>query len=690
MRKTILTAIIVSICLFSCSTDQKSESVKPNIILVFTDDFGYGDMGAMFQNKRGEENKRNNPWAFTPKLDILAQEGALLPQQYCAAPVCAPSRGSLLTGLSQGHANVRDNQFDKALADNHTLGTVLQAAGYNTAAFGKWGIQGKGKGPDWPAHPNKRGFDYYYGYIRHGDGHEHYPKEGVYRGRKEVYEDYNEVSAGLDKCYTADLWTAAAKQWIIDQKQDKEADKPFFVYLAFDTPHAVLELPTQAYPEGGGLKGGLQWLGEAGHMINTASGEVDSYIHPDYMNATWDDDNNQDTPEVPWPDVYKRYATSTRRIDDAVGDLVQLLKDLDIDENTVIIFASDNGPSKESYLEEGYSPEFFQSYGPFDGIKRDCMEGGIRVPVVAWWPRKIPAGQIINTPSISYDWLPTFAEIAGVPAPVNTNGVSLVPSLTGGGEQKEGLVYVEYFQKGNTPKYADFTEEHQGRRRNQMQMIRFGDLVGLRYDIQSHNDDFQIFNVNNDPQQTTNLALNMGMDLVQQEMKDKVLQSRRPDATAPRPYDNELIPAVKSNNQLPGIKWAFYPGQFPWVPDVSGLSEEKRGIVEKLVFEGIPDEQNGVVCFSGYIKAPADGEYQLKMDAKSNAFLKLHGCNVIDEDYGYSAGEIRSETIRLQAGMHPFQLYYLCKKGSQPKINLRWSGPEISDQQIPSTVFFMD
>src|SRR5690606_19458811 len=171
-----------------------------------------------------------------------------------------------------------------------------------------------------------RGFEYYYGYIRHRDGHEHYPKEGIHRGKKEVWENMTDVSAGLDRCYTTDLFTAKTKQIITDHvKQSPE--QPFFVYLAYDTPHAVLSLPTQAYPEGGGLEGGLQWLGEPGKMINTASGTPDSYYHPDYAEATWDHDADPTTAEQPWPDVQKRYATVVRRIDDSVADLMSLLKD---------------------------------------------------------------------------------------------------------------------------------------------------------------------------------------------------------------------------------------------------------------------------------------------------------------------------------------------------------------------------
>lgn len=627
--KKIVGLLLLAIIVPSCSTQE-----KPNIIVIFTDDLGYGDVGVFFQNQRAQE--KGFPAAYTPKLDKLAEQGVKLTHQYCAAPVCAPSRGSLLTGRSQGHANVRDNQFDKALEDNHTLGTVMKEAGYSTAAFGKWGLQGDTENiPDWPAHPNKRGFDYYYGYIRHRDGHEHYPKEGIYRESKEVYENYTNVANDLDKCYTADLWTAAAKKWIVEQKQNNDKNKPFFVYLAFDTPHAVLELPTQEYPEGGGLEGGLQWIGEPGHMINTASGEVDSWIHPDYANATYDDDANPSTPEASWPDVYKRYATDTRRIDDAVGDIVQLLKDLKIDKNTMIVFASDNGPSMESYLKQDYSPEFFKSYALFDGIKRDCFEGGVRVPVIAWWPGKIPAGRILETPSVSYDWLPTFAEMAGIPAPALSDGTSLLPSLTGIGEQKEGLVYIEYFNGGITPKYSDFTSERQGRKRNQMQMIRLGDLVGVRYDIKSHNDNFEIYNVMIDPQQANDLSTLPEMASIQQKMKAKVLQSRRPDDSAPRPYDKALIPAVEVSNPAQGIKWSTYKGEFPWVPEISSLELAESGVTDKPVSEIGSIKENKLVYYSGYIQVPKEGEYIFSLATGSAAVLRIHDCLVIDEDFGY-------------------------------------------------------
>jgi arylsulfatase A-like enzyme len=210
----ILTALVACLALPGVRAAEK----KPNIIFILTDDLGFGDVGVFFQNLQREKNDRARPWHLTPQLDQMAAAGVQLRQYYCPAPVCAPSRASLLLGVHQGHANVRDNQFDKALENNHTLATVLRGAGYATAAIGKWGLQGgpgekcagaEKAGPnDWPGYPTKRGFDYYFGYVRHVDGHWHYPKED----QRQVWENEREVSADLAGCYTTDLFTACAKR----------------------------------------------------------------------------------------------------------------------------------------------------------------------------------------------------------------------------------------------------------------------------------------------------------------------------------------------------------------------------------------------------------------------------------------------------------------------------------------------
>ena len=615
-----------------------------------------------------------------------------MPQHYCPAPVCAPSRASLLLGVHQGHANVRDNQFDKALENNHTLASVLKQAGYATAAIGKWGLQGKPATapPDWPAHPLNRGFDYYFGYIRHADGHEHYPKEGLTRGPKEIWDNRTEVSAQLDKCYTTDLFTARAKKWIGDQRA-AHPDQPFFLYLAYDTPHAALQLPTQAYPRGGGRTGGVQWTGKPGQMINTATGTPDSFCHPDYVKATWDDDHNAATPEKPWPEVYQRYATNVRRIDDSVGDLLQLLKDLRVDGDTLVIFSSDNGPSRESDLKETYEPTFFNSFGPHDGIKRDLWEGGIRVGAVARWPGQIPPGRVSREPSAFWDWMPTFCEIAGLPVPARSDGVSLVPTLRGNAAaQKPSQVYIEYFERAKTPSYEEFLTIRRGRVRRQMQALRIGDFMGVRYDIKSHADLFEIYNVATDPQQKNNLAGDPARAALQQQMRDAVLRVRRPDASAPRPYDNELVPAVHPAKTTTGVLWRAVQQRLPWVANLDGLKPSVTGVCARpdVTATGLPRAKDVGIAFSGYIQVPEYGQYTFHLSTDTGALLRIHEATVIDADRGYQAGSEASGTIRLRAGKHPFRLSQAGPPSSL--LRLQWSSVNLRRQDIPAAAFSHD
>jgi arylsulfatase A-like enzyme len=697
--------MFLSMLIFNISLKaQKKVAVKPNIIFILVDDQGYGDLGAFFQNQRAKANDRSKPWEYSPNLDKLASGGAMLTQHYASAPVCAPSRASILLGVSQGHSNVRDNQFDKALEDNYTMASTLRELGYSTAAIGKWGLQGDRRwdanGASWPAKPRNRGFDYFYGYMRHKDGHEHYPKEGPYDGPKEVWDNGTNVVAGLDKCYTADLWTAIAKKYITDHQKGKDADKPFFIYLAYETPHAVLELPTMKYPEGGGLHGGIQYTGTPGHMINTAEGTIDSWTHPDYNNATYDDDRNAATPEVPWPDTYKRYATANRRIDDGVGDLVQLLKDLKIDSNTVIVYTSDNGPSIESYLPKNYVPNhptFFGSYGPFDGIKRDNWEGGVRMPTIANWPGHIPPGKVVTFPSISYAWAPTFIDIAGMPAPARMDGVSMLPSLTGKGNQLPSVIYNEYYNNGKTPDFKDFSPDHRGRVRKQMQWIRIGDYVGVRYDVKSEEDDFEIYNVVKDPGQRHNLsatnakakvpkvAQNISIAALQQMMEDKALQMRRPDTAAVRPYDQALIPSTDNIEVEPGIKWKEYKDIFPWIPQVARLQPSASGDANQV---GINKKtnHNGILYFEGYIRIPTDGKYVFYIRSNTKALLRIHDAKVIDADYHHTPDHTYSSSVLLKKGLHPFRLY--CRQQKGASLDWQWEGPQMQRQPIPKEAFF--
>ncbi|MGJ8644910.1 MAG: sulfatase-like hydrolase/transferase [Luteolibacter sp.] len=657
-----------------------SAAPKPNIIFIITDDMGWGDYGVFFQNLRKEKADPSEPWHLTPALDKMAAQGISFPEHYCPAPVCAPSRASLLLGVHQGHSNVRNNQFDKELADNHTLATVLSTAGYETAAIGKWGLQGylgkeakekksKGSPADWASYPTKRGFDFYHGYVRHSDGHAHYPKED----KKPVWENDTEISADLKGCYTTDLFTARAKKWIIDHRENS-ADEPFFLYLAYDTPHAATQVASLPYPAGGGISGGIQWTGEKGHMINTAGGKPDSFVHPDYASATWDHDKNPATPEQAWPNVYQRYASMVRRIDECVGDLLTTLTDLGIDDETLVIFTSDNGPSKESYLKEQYRPDFFNSFGPYDGIKRDVLEGGIRVGAILQWTGTAAPGTVSNLPSQFHDWMPTFCELAGFLPPARADGTSLVPTITGKGTQKAPQVYVEYENKTKTPDYKEFAYKHRNRKRGQMQAIRFGDLMGVRYDIKSHTDPFEIYNVTSDPQQKKNLAASMPE--MQQQMHDAVLRMRRPDPTSKRPYDDELVPAIEVTTKQ-GVKVYSYPMGFPWLSLTDDLNP-----ISSTISETISSDDNSTLLISGYIDIPADGTYTFHLPAGATALLRIHEATVIDSAYKASKNEATG-AIKLASGNHPFR-FYLEGKGSATGLDI--SGKGMSRQALPKSM----
>lgn len=677
---TRLTRLFIATALFPTTLFAAD---KPNILFIFCDDLGYGDVGVFHQNERAAKNDRSIPFFTTPQLDAMAYDGMVFKQHYCAAPVCAPSRASLLTGLTQGHATIRNNQFDKELPDTHTLGSVLSAAGYATTAIGKWGLQGapdtpeerdtptpaKVDYPGWPSLPIDRGFDDFFGYVRHRDGHYHYPVED----KKQVWHNRKEVSTGMELCFTTDLFTAYAKKWIVDHKQ-KSPDQPFFVYLAYDTPHAKLQNPPCAYPGGGGLKGGVQWIGKPKHMINTATGSYDGWVHPDYAKATWDHDKNPDTAEIQWPEVQKRYANNVRRIDDGVGDLLALLDDLKLANDTLVIFSSDNGPSEESYIEKHpYTPNFFHGFGPFDGIKRDTLEGGMRVPTIVRWKGTTTAGSTNEKPNAHYDWLATFADAAGLPTPAASDGVSLLPTLTGKPDQQAAsFIYSEYAVGGKTPKYPEFDKSHRGKVRNQMQVVFVDGYKGLRTGIKSADDDFEIYDLAKDPKELNNLAGKPPFGSIQAKMKARVLQSRLPLESAKRPYDGELIPGVEENDlSQPGSYWFVLDGKLPWMPDFRHAPRLLGLPVDfQITAEGQIKNHQSLVCVAA-VHLPKDGHYTFKLTADSHSMLKVHDIHLLDES---AEAMSRTATLPLKAGWHPLRVYYRRGPG-QSQLNLKITGP---------------
>ncbi len=640
---------------------------EPNIIFILTDDLGYGDLGVLFQNDKPGTKK-----LVTPQLDAMATAGTILNRHYCPAPVCAPSRGSLLTGLHQGHANVRDNQFDKALEDNHTIGSTLKEAGYYTAFIGKHGLQGSGSNPtEWNAYPTKRGFDYFYGYVRHGDGHTHYPDHVTSaRGKKELWENNSEISADLDLCYTTDLFTARAKKTIIDRTQSAP-DTPFFIYLSYDTPHAALQVPTMAYPAGGGLTGGLQWIGTPGNMINTATGTIDSYFDPLYTTQGW-------------PEGHQRQATMVTRIDHCIGDLIKTLEDLEIEENTIIVFTSDHGPHSESYIPGvSYNSSAFQSSGPLEGEKRDVHEGGIRVPTLVWGPQNILAGQKVEQISQFHDWMSTFCDWAGVPEPARIDGVSLRPCLSGTGTQLDSTVYVEYSTSGSTPGYFPI---HGGTSRNQAQVIYVDNYKGVRNNVTNHSQNFRIYDTETDLNESTNLAGTSSYFIeLQQRMKDRVLQIRQPNGSASRPYDSEPAPSVLTS-VAPGLVVQRHEGDWPWIPEFENLTELSSSQVSNLDVAHLSRNSDAGLFYQGFIQVPTDGLWSFTTESDAGVIMKIHDSLVIDDDFNHSSTSA-SGTMRLEAGLHPFRLYYRTEADA-PLLTLSWSGPGTAQEPIPNSALF--
>ena len=645
---------------------------QPNIIFIFCDDLGWGDFGVLHQNHSAHPKRHR-----TPNIDQMASEGVLMRSHYCGAPVCAPSRATLLSGVHQGHSGVRDNQFDKALDNNHTIASVLRQAGYHTWMVGKHGLQGEGSNPDeWEAYPTKRGFDHFYGYVRHADGHVHYPAENwplgntvAHRSPKEVWSDSEEISSQLSKCYTTDLFTARGKQWMIDHVSSG-SKKPFFLYLAYDTPHAALQVPTGPYPKGTGLDGGLQWTGTPGQMINTAVGDIDSYRHPDYIGRGW-------------KDVEVRFATMIRRIDDCVGDLLDTLRDLSIDQETIVVISSDNGPLNVSYLsEKPMQAESFQSYGPFEGIKRDVWEGGIRMATVAWGPGFLAQGLVDSHASQSQDWMATFADFAGTLPPARSDGVSLRPALTGrADEQPSSRIYIEYLNGGKTPRYQDFSSRKQGLKRGQMQVVHCDGYKGIRLNIKTGLEPFEIYDLTTDPKERIDLV-DDSPELIelQSKMQHLALRSRRVNRTAPRPYDSLPVPSVElASDQLDrlseGVNWKWVKGEFFYTPDLRGTVADAEGVCDWDAIDSIlPNEQQGAIEYLGWVHLEETGRYTFRVNGIQRGLIRIHDALLIDLDFPESGVQVNESEINLERGWHPIRITTRVKK-SVSRFKMDWKTP---------------
>jgi arylsulfatase A-like enzyme len=644
---TLLSGALVSPALATAAAAAR----KPNVLFILADDLGYGDLGTLYQNDRAAQGK---PAFATPHLDALAGGGMILRQHYTGAPVCAPARASLMTGLSQGHCPVRDNQFDKPIPQGLTLASMLKQAGYRTGAIGKWGIGGKPRS-GYPAHPMRRGFDKFFGFMLHNTGHVYY-----HDAKHPLMDGFTDVGGKYENVYSTDLFTARAKQFISAHHAD-HPDQPFFLYLAYTAVHNALQVPGGAYPGGAGAHGGLHW------PLEPTPDTRDTWIHPDYA-------------DKPWTGPMKRYATMVRRLDDGVGDVLQLLEDLGIADNTLIVFTSDNGPANEG----GADPRLFDSWGPFDGFKRDCWEGGVREPTFAAWPGHIAPRQVDDLPSGFWDWMPTLAEVAGLPPPAHSDGVSLLPTLLHQGSQRSrGYIYVEYAVKSKNPASADVFARKHVSGRGQQQLVRIGSFVGIRTQIESPADPLRLYDVLRDPHEDHDLATDPSHALLLQQMKDLLVTARRPDPDAPRPYDDMPLPALRSETPAaPGLKMSRFDGDWPWTPDFDALDAAVPATSTATIAlpADLPDHPFGL-RFDGYLKIPVDGEYTFTTSSDAGIHLWLHDAHLIDSD-GASSDHPLTATVRLAAGIHPLRVFYRHHKG-RPQLMVHYRGPGIDDQAIP-------
>ncbi|MDF7820419.1 arylsulfatase [Runella sp. MFBS21] len=437
-------------------------TTRPNIIYIYADDMGYAELGCYGQKK-----------IKTPHLDKLASEGIRFTQHYTSTPVCAPARCQLLTGKHAGHSYIRGNYelggFPDSLEGGQmplypgafTIGRMLQGVGYTTACIGKWGLGMANSS----GNPNSQGFDYFYGYLDQKQSHNFYPTH-LWENGKSV--PLNNPVIDVHKKLTPETATEAAfayyrgKDYAIDKMAEKalafvkeNRNRPFFLYLPFTTPHVSLQAPEEAVNECIGKFDDKPYLGEK------------SYASTPYPRAT--------------------YAAMITYMDKQVGALMQLLKDLKIDDNTIVMFSSDNGATFNGGVEAAY----FRSVANLRGLKMDVYEGGIREPMIARWPKKIPANQVTDHVSVQYDVMATLADIAGYTKTIDTDGLSFLPTLLGQKtkQKKHAYLYWEYPEKGG------------------QLAIRMGSWKAVKTEVRKNRKGpWELYDLSKDESETTNVA----------------------------------------------------------------------------------------------------------------------------------------------------------------------------------------
>ena len=421
-------------------------AIKPNVIYIIADDLGYGDLSSYGQTKFS-----------TPNIDAIAKKGMTFKQHYSSAPVCAPARGSLMTGYHVGHGAVRGNFEVKPEgqhpmpADTFTLAHLFKKAGYATGAFGKWGLGAPGSASE----PLKMGFDRFYGFNCQRQAHHYHP----YFLWNDNQRDMLWGNFGMEtEEYAPDLIQDQALKFVEANK-----GRPFFLFYPMIQPHAEMFAPEKYMAKFRGK-----------FLPETPYEGVDG--GPDFRKYSY---GSQAEPHA-------AFAAMVETMDEDVGELMAKLDELGIADNTLVIFTSDNGPHQEA----GHNPDYFKSSGGLRGYKRDLYEGGIRVPMLASWRGKIPAGIATDHVSAFQDILPTMAEVTGQSAPDGIDGISFLPTLLQESTQRQhDYLYWEFHEK-------------KGR-----VAIRKGNWKGVRYDVSVDPDSpLELYDLSKDPAETTNIA----------------------------------------------------------------------------------------------------------------------------------------------------------------------------------------
>tara|TARA_R110002095_G_scaffold159356_2_gene138177 strand:+ start:7256 stop:8623 length:1368 start_codon:yes stop_codon:yes gene_type:complete len=386
----LLLSCLVCLLLNSLGQNTTHAAEPPNIIYVMADDLGYGDLGCYGQIV-----------IKTPNIDQLAKAGMRFTNHYAGHTVCRPSRLVLLTGRHSGHTPISQNEQYFFPQGATTVTSLLKNAGYATGGVGKWALGP----PETTGVPSKQGFDYWFGYLDQGNAHNYYP-EFLWSNEQEISLPGNKVGPQKRvsiqrKTYSHDLLTQEAFNFI-----KRNAKHRFFLQAHYTIPHAN--------NEGGRATGDGMEVPEYG----------------DYASRDWP------TPE-------KGFAAMITRLDRDLGNLVSLLKALNLEHNTVIFFTSDNGPHQEGM----HQVDFFNSNGPLRGFKRDLYEGGIRVPLIVKWPDKIQADSTSDHISAFWDFLPTACELAGIKPPQNIDGISYLPTLLGKTQPTHETLFWKYREK---------------------------------------------------------------------------------------------------------------------------------------------------------------------------------------------------------------------------------------------------